>query len=203
MEVARFLLIGQDKKSLSYIRNTLVAGGHIFVAYSGNISNILRYVRGLEPDLIIVEASGGFKELKQSVQVIDEEILAACILLLDSRSDEIFDFLRKSRVATYIAKPVFEEVLLQIVDLTLANFKRVRDYEGKLRHLNDTLESRKIIEKAKWLLVEQDGMTELEAYEAIKRRSRDNRIAMRDIAEAIMLARGDASDLRRAEEKHK
>lgn len=203
MEYAKFLLSGQDKKSLSIIRNTLVTGGHVLVAYSDNTSNILRYVRSVEPDLIIVEASVNFKELRQSIEVIDEELLAACILLVDSRNDEIFELIRKSRVVTYIAKPVFEEVLLQIADLTLANFRRIRDYENKLRRLNDTLESRKIIEKAKWLLVEQDGMKELDAYEAIKRRSRDNRITMRDIAEAIILVRSDYSDSKKAEEKPK
>ncbi len=203
MEYAKFLLAGQDKKSLSYIRNTLVTGGHVFIAYSGNTSNILRHVRGLEPDLIIVEASGSFKELRQSIEVIDEELLAACILLLDSRNDEIFDFIRRSRVVTYMAKPVFEEVLLQIADITLANFRRIRDYEDKLRRLNDSLESRKIIEKAKWLLVEQEGLTELDAYEAIKRRSRDNRIAMRDIAEAIILARGDGFTAKPSKDRQK
>lgn len=189
MEGAKFLLAGQDKKSLSAIKNSLVAGGYIYVAYSGNSNNILRYVRALEPDLLIIEATGGFNVLRQSLELIDEELLAACILLLDSRNDEIFEFIRRSRVMTYVAKPVFDEVMVQIADIMLSNFKRVREYESKLKQLNESLESRKVIEKAKWLLVEQEGHTELDAYEAIKRKSRDNRISMREIAEAIILTR--------------
>lgn len=189
MDGAKFLLAGQDKKSLADIKNMLVAGGHIYVAYSGNSGHILRYVRAMEPDLVIIEATGSFKVLRQSLEVIDEELLAACILLLDSRNDEIFEFIRGSRTMTYIAKPVFDEVLFQIADIMLANFKRVREYESKLRQLNESLESRKVIEKAKWLLVEQEGHTELDAYEAIRRKSRDNRMSMREIAEAIILTR--------------
>jgi response regulator NasT len=59
-----------------------------------------------------------------------------------------------------------------------------------VKKLNDTLESRKAVEKAKWILVEKEGYTESEAYEAIKKKSRNNRITMKEIAEAIILTRG-------------
>lgn len=190
MEYAKFLISGQDKKVLTGIRNTLSSSGHIFVGYSSNPMNVIRHVRSLQPDLLIVEVSGGFKELKQSIEIIDEELLTACILLLEARNDDIFEFLKTTRIATYVAKPVFDEVLLQIADLSFNNLNRIREYEEKIRQLNNTLENRKIIEKAKWILVEQDGFSELDAYEAIKKKSRDNRISMREIADAIILARG-------------
>ncbi len=190
MEYAKFIVSGQDKKVLAGIKNSLTSSGHIFVGYSSDPSNVLRHVRSLQPDLLIIEVQNSFKELKPTIEMIDEELLAVCILLLESRNDDIFDFLRRTRVATYISKPVFEEVLLQITDLSLGNFRRVKEYEERLKQLNNTLESRKIIEKAKWILVEQDGYSESDAYEIIKKKSRDNRIAMRDIAEAIILTRG-------------
>ena len=189
MEYAKFIVSGQDKKVLAGIKNTLTAYGHIFVGYSGSPSNVLRHVRGIQPDLLIIEAQSDFKELKQALEIIDDELLASSILLLDSRNDEIFEFLRNTKAATYIAKPVFEEVLLQIVDLSLNNFLRIKEYENKVKQLNNTLESRKIIEKAKWVLVEQEGYSEAGAYELIRKKSRDNRMTMRDIADAIILTR--------------
>jgi Response regulator with putative antiterminator output domain len=190
LEYSKFIILGQDKKGLSVIKNALASSGHIFVGYSADPSNILRYVRSIRPDLLIMELCDNFKDLKPVIEVMDEELLGACILLMDSRDDSVFEFLRNTRVATYLAKPVFEEVLLQIVDLALGNLVRIREYELKLKKLNNTLENRKVIEKAKWILVEQDGYTEDDAYEIIKKKSRDNRIAMREIADAIILARG-------------
>ena len=142
------------------------------------------------PDFIIVEVCNNFKDLRQSLEVIDEELLSACILIMESRQDEVFDFIRNSRVMTYVAKPVYDESILQIVDLSVINYKRVIDYESRVRKLNDTLESRKLVEKAKWLLVEQEGMSETEAYDAIRKKSRDNRMPMKEIAEAIIMTRG-------------
>ncbi len=191
MEYARFILCGQDKKLLSGVKNVLSTNGHIFTGYSSNPSSLIRQVRSSQPELVILGITGNFKDFRPAADVIDGDLLAACLLLLESRDEEVFDFLRASRTATYMAKPVFDEVLLQIADIAIINYKRVLDYEDKLKQLNTTLENRKVIEKAKWLLVEQEGMTEEEAFNALRKKSRDNRMAMRDIAEAILIARGN------------
>lgn len=190
MDYGKFILAGEDKKTLAGIKNALAANGHIYIGYSKEPVNILRHIRNCSPDMVIIEAYNNFKELRNTLEVIDEEILAACILILDGKNDDILGFLRNSRVMTYITRPVFDESILQVVDLSLMNFKRVLDYEQKVKKLNDTLESRKVVEKAKWLLIEKEGYSEAEAYDAIKKKSRDNRMPMRNIAEAIILTRG-------------
>lgn len=191
MEYAKFIVAGEDKKTLGQVKNTLSACGHIFAGYSKDSAGILRFVRSLTPDMVIIDAGSSFSSIKPVIEIIDEELLCACILLLDSRSDEIFDFLSKTRTVTYIAKPVFNEVVQQIADISLANLRRIFEYEDQVKKLNNTLESRKAVEKAKWILVEQDGLAESEAYNIIRKKSRDNRMPMRDIAEAIILTRGN------------
>lgn len=190
MEFGKFIVSGEDKKSLSSIKNVLTASGHIFIGYVKEPQAILRHIRGHTPDLVVIDIGSHFRELRPTLEVLDEEMLTACILLLESRNDEVFEFLTKTRSMTYMAKPVFEEVILQMSDMVLMNVKRLREYESKVKKLNDTLESRKRIEKAKWILVEQQGLRENEAYEIIKKKSRNNRIPMRDIADAIIMTRG-------------
>lgn len=187
---AKFIVSGEDRQLLAGIKNVLAANGHIYLGYSKEPFNILRHIRSNTPDLIIIEACNKFKELKPILEIIDEELLTACILILDIRSDEVLELLGKSRVITYVTKPAYNELVLQIADSVLVNFKRVLEYEQKIKKLNNTLESRKYIEKAKWLLVEQEGMTEAEALEVLRKKSRDNRMSMREIAEAIILTRG-------------
>lgn len=190
MECTKFILTGEDRKILSGIKNSLTSDGHIFLGYSKTPFSILRHVRSLAPDLVIVETGNYFNSLRQVVEVIDNEVLAACILVLDTRSDEIFEFLRNTKVVTYITKPVFHEVLLQIADISLSNYMRILNYEEKVRRLNESLESRKLVEKAKWILVEQENMSEEEAFDAIRKKSRGSRLPMREIAVAILLTRG-------------
>ncbi len=190
MEHSKFILFGDDKEVLSSFKHALVANGHVFIGYSRDYHNILRHIRSCCPELVVIEAANRFREITGTLEVLDEELLAACILVINVRNDEVINFLRNSRIITYMTKPVFDEAILQIADLTRMNYQRVLEYEQKVRKLNDTLESRKIVEKAKWILVEKEGYTELEAYELIKKKSRNNRITMKDIAKAIILAKG-------------
>jgi len=190
MESAKFIVSGDDKNALGSIKNTLSADGYNYIGYVKEPFSVLRAIRSHSPQFVIIDVCRRFIELKPVLEVIDEEMLAACVLLLDFRSDEVFEYIKKTHVMTYITKPVYEEALLQMVDLALVNFNRVSQYEEKIRRLNSTLENRKLIEKAKWILVEKEKMNEIEAYEWIKKRSRDSRMPMKDIANAIILTRG-------------
>lgn len=191
MVFSKFIVAGEDKKALLSVKNALTESGHIFAGYSRDVAGILRSARSLTPDLVIIDVRGSFGFIRPLIEIIDEELLTAVILLLDSRSDEIFDFIAKTRIVTYIAKPVFSEVVQQIADISMANFRRITEYEDRVKKLNDSLESRKSVEKAKWILVEQDGLSEEEAYNVIRKKSRDNRVPMRNISDAIIMTRGD------------
>ncbi|MDP4182338.1 MAG: ANTAR domain-containing protein [Bacillota bacterium] len=190
MDCGKFILSGDDKKTLSIVKNTLTSNGHNFMGYLKEPTHLLRCIRTNQPDFLVVEAGNNLKELRSVLEIIDEETLAACIIILERRNDDIIDFLKKSKVLSYITKPVFDEAILQVIDISLINFERVVEYERKVKKLNDTLESRKVVEKAKWILVQKEGYTEEQAYEAIRKKSRDNRITMKEIAEALILTRG-------------
>jgi response regulator NasT len=188
MEDTRFILCGKDKKTLLSVKNSLTSEGFLFIGYTSDTNSILQHVRKCKPNMIIVEVNmNRFQQLKSMLEVIDEEVLAVCILVLEFKNSEIVDFVKKSKLMYYLSKPVFGEALVQITQSALMNLNRVLEYEKKIQKLNQTLENRKIVEKAKWLLVEKNGFSEAEAHDVIRKKSRDNRVTMREIAEAIIL----------------
>ena len=189
MEGSKFVLAGEDNKLLVRIKNVLSSSGMIYTGYSKELCNVLRLVRRHLPEYLIIDVGKNFTEIRNTLEIIDDELLAACTLILDTKNDEVSDFIRNTKVVTYMTKPAFDEVIQQIAEVSVLNFKRVWDYEQKVRKLNETLENKKVIEKAKWILVEQNQLSEAEAYELIKRKSRDNRMPMRNIADAIILTK--------------
>ncbi|KNY30051.1 ANTAR domain-containing response regulator [Pseudobacteroides cellulosolvens] len=190
MDCSKFIISGEDKRTLTLFKNILVSSGHVFIGYLKEPTNLLRCIRTNVPDFIIVEATNDFSELKRVLEIIDDEILAACVVVMNTKNDKIIEFIKGKRVLSYITKPVYEEPALQVIDMSLLNYSRIIEYERKVKKLNETLESRKIVEKAKWILVQKDGYTEEAAYEVIRRKSRDNRIPMKEIAEALILTKG-------------
>ena len=70
----------------------------------------------------------------------------------------------------------------------MLSYNRVCDYENKLCKMNESLESRRLIGKAKWILINKHNLSEKEAYEVIRKKSRDKRIPMKSVADAIILS---------------
>lgn len=189
MDNGKFILCGNDKKVLSCIKNAMTASGHQFIGYTSEFSSVLRHVRKCMPNLVFVDVGCQFQYARSFLEVIDEENIAASILVLDHQTDEIYEFVQEAKMVYCMTKPVFTEALLQIVHMALLSYGRIVRYESKINELNEELETRKIVERAKWLLVEKDGCSEADAHELIRKKSRDNRMPMKKIAEAIILSR--------------
>ncbi len=190
MKNFKFLIFGQNTKVLGRIKNTLASNGYIFSGFTKDYTNMLRHIRNKYPDFVIIEVTNNFREIRAALEMIEEEVIVPCVLILENKTDEVYGFLLNTKIMAYITKPLFDESLLQIVEMTLLNYSRISEYEKKVNKLSDMLESRKVIEKAKWILVQKEGYSEEEAYEIIKKKSRDNRMRMRDIAQAVILTKG-------------
>jgi response regulator NasT len=189
MNGIKFVLTGQDKKTLSQVKSLLIEEGNLFVGYSMDIYNVTRLIRARTPELAIIESKPNISEIKNLLDMIDNELLCACILILDSKNKQVINFLKGTKVINYVTKPLYREAFLQISDFCLINYNRVIEYEDKLRKLNESIESRRVVDKAKWILIERENITEEQAYEIIKKKSRDNRMPMKSIAEAIIITR--------------
>ena len=73
------------------------------------------------------------------------------------------------------------------IEVALALYSEIRALEEKTRTLTEQLETRKVVERAKGLLMEKQGLTEQEAFRKIQKASMNNRKSMREVAEAILL----------------
>jgi response regulator NasT len=87
-----------------------------------------------------------------------------------------------------VAKPFGEAQLVPAVEVALARFREFRALEKELGDTRATLETRKIVERAKGVLMDRQGLKEEEAFRRIQKLSMDTRKSMREVAEAILLA---------------
>jgi response regulator NasT len=126
------------------------------------------------------------RELRSTLNTIDEEMLCACVMIGNYSDVELMSLIEKYKVISFCPKPLNKEILLHTIEMANLNYKRVFGLSQKLKEMTENYESRKVIEKAKWILMERNGLTESEAYERIRKKSMDNRMTMRSIAEAII-----------------
>ncbi|HLZ09343.1 MAG TPA: ANTAR domain-containing protein, partial [Chloroflexota bacterium] len=101
---------------------------------------------------------------------------------------ELIDGAKEAGVVGYIVKPFRETELVPSIEIALSRFKEYRVIEKEAQNLRETLETRKLVERAKGVLMETSGLREAEAFRKIQKLSMNTRKSMREIAEAVLLA---------------
>jgi two-component system, response regulator PdtaR len=147
------------------------------------------YADALEshPEVAVIEFSASDRDASAMVKKLWERLGIPIIMIAESCDLETMQTWGESVVATILAKPVREEELMAAITLSVAAARRVDKLKEEVATLKESIESRKIVEKAKGRLMERDKLTEAEAFRRMQRLAMDRRISMRQLAEAILL----------------
>jgi two-component system, response regulator PdtaR len=142
----------------------------------------------LSPDLIIMDIRMPEMEGTEAAARINNQ-RPTPILMLTAYTDR--DTIRKAETAGalgYLVKPVNETELAPAINIALARFREIQALRTQVGELEESLEARKLIERAKGILMQRLGLSERDAYERLRQRARDKRAKMKDIAQAIIEA---------------
>jgi len=121
-------------------------------------------------------------------QVLTEERIAPTVLLSAYGQRELVERAREAGVVAYLVKPYREEELAPAIEVALARFREFQTLQKQVDDLQAALETRKLVDRAKGILMDKQGLSEAEAFRKIQKMSMDNRKPMKDVAEAIILA---------------
>ena len=161
---------------------------YIVVAECADGPTALKMARNFQPDMFILDDQLAGIPGREIAKILSYDRQCAVVLVMEFEIDKLDEFLGEMGVVGVVLKPVEEENLLMTVQVTEHNFQRLREMEKEIEDLKEALETRKLVEKAKGILMESLGISEKEAFRRIQKQSMDKRISMRAVAEAIILA---------------
>ena len=141
----------------------------------------------LRPDLVIMDIKMPGMDGIAAAQELTRARIAPVLLLTAYSEQHLVERAREAGVIAYLVKPFREAELLPSIEIALARFAEFQVVEQEVHSLKDALETRKLIEQAKGILMETQGLKESEAFHRIRKASMDTRKSMREIAEAILL----------------
>jgi len=170
------------------LREMLTGLGYLVVGEAGDGQTAVNVAREVRPDLVIMDIKMPDLDGIQAATILTEERIAPCLLLSAFSQQELIQRAKQAGVFGYLVKPFQEHDLAPAIEVALARFAEFRQLEMEAADLRDTLETRKLVERAKGVLMEQSGLPEAEAFRKIQKLSMNTRRSMREIAEAILLA---------------
>ena len=162
--------------------------GYLVVGESGDGESAVNLARELKPDLVIMDIKMPGTDGIQAARILTEERIAPVLLLTAFSQTELIEGANAAGVVGYIVKPFREGELVPAIEVAMARFKEFRELEREIGDLKETLETRKLIERAKGILMDSQGLKEAEAFRRIQKLSMNSRKSMKEVAEAIVLA---------------
>jgi response regulator NasT len=185
---ARILIADDESLIRIHLRELLVKIGYDVVAEAANGAIAIDLVRKTRPDVVLMDIkmpdSDGLDAARQIVQAR----LAPVVLLTAFTDDELVSAARTAGVSGYIVKPVRETELAPVIEIALARFTELEELRAQVEELEEALETRKLVERAKGVLMETHGLSEGEAFHRMRKTSMDTRKSMKEVAEAIILS---------------
>jgi AmiR/NasT family two-component response regulator len=182
------ILIADDESLIRLdLRDMLTHLGYEVVAEAGDGRQAIDLARKLKPDLVIMDIRMPEVDGIQAAATLTAERIAPVVLLTAFSDAQLVEQAREAGVVGYVVKPFREAELMPVLELSFSRFEEFRSLEKEIGNLTEALESRKVVERAKGVLMESYGLKESEAFHRIRKASMDSRKSMKEVAEAILL----------------
>jgi two-component system, response regulator PdtaR len=182
------IILAEDESLIRMdLKEELQRQGYLVVGDVGDGESAVNLARELRPDIMVMDVKMPQMDGISAAEVLTRENIAPVVLLTAFSDQELIDRAKEAGVVHYITKPWKQSDLKPAIEIALARFQEYRDMTTKVADLEERLATRKVVEQAKGLLMQKQGLTEQEAFRRIQKLSMNNRKSMREVAEAILL----------------
>ncbi len=182
------VVIAEDEPIIKMdIREILESRGYDVVGEASDGYDVVEICRSKKPDLVIMDIKMPLFDGLKAAEVIKNEKLARCVMLLTAYSDKaMLEQAKKANVMGYLIKPVAEASLVPAIEIALAKQDEIDAMEQDYQKTKAALESRKVVEKAKGILMKRDNLSEEEAYSYLRKVAMSKACTIADIAKIII-----------------
>ncbi len=188
MERTRVIIADDESLIRMDLREMLTNLGYLVVGEAADGQSAVNQARELRPDVVIMDVKMPDMDGIEAARILTEERIAPVVLLSAYSQRELVQRAREAGVVAYLVKPYREEELSPAIEVALARFAEFQDLQRQVSDLKEALETRKLVDRAKGLLMDKQGLSEAEAFRRIQKMSMDNRKPMKEVAQAIILA---------------
>ena len=179
------ILVAEDETLIRMdLVEMLTESGYEVVAQATNGEEAIALATEFKPDLAILDVQ---MPVLDGISAAEKIITIAPVLMLTAFSQkELVDRARDAGVMAYVVKPFTISDLIPAIEIAVSRHTQMRSLAEEVADLHDRLETRKVIDRAKGILMKALNLTEPEAFSWIQRAAMDRRITMKEVAEAVI-----------------
>ncbi|MCT9930574.1 response regulator [Planotetraspora sp. A-T 1434] len=187
MSTQRRVVIAEDEALIRLdLKEMLEEDGYAVVGEAGDGESAVKLAMELRPDLVILDVKMPVLDGISAAERIVSERIAPCLILTAFSQRDLVERARDAGAMAYLVKPFTKGDLVPAIEMAVSRHEEIAALEKEVTTLSDRLETRKLVERAKGLLMAQHGWTEPQAFRWIQKASMDRRMSMRQVAQIVV-----------------
>ena len=184
---ARTVVVAEDEALIRLdIVEILKDQGFEVVAETDNGKTAIELAKKHHPDLVLMDVKMPIMDGITAAEEIGKEKIAPVVLLTAFSQKELVDRAVEAGAMAYVVKPFTPNDLFPAIEVALSRYEQLRTLEKEVTTIRDQFETRKLVDRAKSLLITKMNLTEPEAFRWIQKTSMDRRLSMREVSDTII-----------------
>jgi response regulator NasT len=182
----RVMLVDDTQKDVSLLKEALDAAGYEVVAEEWSPATLLERVGAVRPDVIIIDTDSPSRDVLEQVVIVSRDDPRPIVMFTDDANSDTIQAAIKAGVTAYIVAGMQPERLKPILEVAQARFEADRALREELKTAQGRLAERKIIEKAKGIVMQQKQISEDDAYRLMRKLAMDRNLTLLELAQQLL-----------------
>jgi AmiR/NasT family two-component response regulator len=191
----RRVVLGEDEALIRLdLKEMLEEEGYEVVGEAGDGESAVRLAQELRPDLVILDIKMPGVDGLAAAERISEERTAPVLILTAFSQKDLVDRAARAKAMGYLVKPFQKSDVLPAMEMALARYEELRALEEEVHDLDERLEARKLVDRAKGLLMDRYGMKEADAFRFLQKTAMDKRLKVAEVARRVVTGEIDSPE---------
>jgi two-component system, response regulator / RNA-binding antiterminator len=186
----RILLVDQNMTRASILEEGLREAGYTNVTVVRDMQNLLRRIVDADPDVICIDLENPNRDVLEQMFQVSRVVRRPVAMFVDRSDSDMIKAAVESGVGAYVVDGLKKERVKAVVDMAVSRFNAFNDLREELDRARQALDERKVVERAKGILMKERGLSEEAAYALLRKAAMSDNKRVVEIAQAVITAAG-------------
>jgi len=182
------ILVETDPDRAAQVSESLRAAGNFRLHVIADPTRLAQQIQALNPDVVLIDLENPSRDMMEELTLASGPLDRPVAMFVDQSGEGLSTAAIEAGVSAYVVDGMQPARLKPILDATIARFKMVHRMRTELAETKRALEERKVIDRAKGMIMKARGLTEEEAYALMRKTAMDKNRRMADVAQALVTA---------------